>query len=240
MKLTFLGTRGNIEAKNRRHRMHTSLLVAYRRIRVMIDCGETWLGKLDGLSPYAIVVTHAHPDHVGGLKEGVKCPVYATAQAWSAMVRFSVAERRTFTSRKRFAIGQIHFEAFTVEHSILAPAIGFRISAGQATVFYAPDLVTIHQRASALAGVQLYIGDGATLKRSFIRCRGRRLIGHATVETQLTWCKKECVPRAVITHCGSEIVAGGEKNARAQLACMAAERGLEAEIAYDGMELVLR
>jgi phosphoribosyl 1,2-cyclic phosphodiesterase len=220
--------------------MHTSLLVAYRRKRVMIDCGETWLGKLDGLSPHAIVVTHAHPDHVGGLKEGVQCPVFATAQTWSGMRTFSVAERRTLTPRKRFAIGQIHFEAFEVEHSILAPAVGYQISAGQARVFYAPDLIYIHARAAALAGVRLYIGDGATLKRSFIRRRGRRLIGHAPVETQLTWCQKEGVPRAVVTHCGSEIVARGEKKARIQLACMAAERGLEAEIAYDGMELELR
>jgi len=39
MKLTFLGTRGNIDARTRRHRMHSSLLVSYYRNRVMIDCG---------------------------------------------------------------------------------------------------------------------------------------------------------------------------------------------------------
>jgi hypothetical protein len=37
--LTFLGTRGEIEARTRRHRMHTSLLVSYRNAHVMIDCG---------------------------------------------------------------------------------------------------------------------------------------------------------------------------------------------------------
>jgi hypothetical protein len=30
MKLTFLGTRGEIDARTRRHRMHTSLLVVSR------------------------------------------------------------------------------------------------------------------------------------------------------------------------------------------------------------------
>jgi ribonuclease BN (tRNA processing enzyme) len=39
MKLTFLGTRGEIDARTRRHRMHTSLLVSYRSANVMIDCG---------------------------------------------------------------------------------------------------------------------------------------------------------------------------------------------------------
>jgi hypothetical protein len=30
MELTFLGTRGEIDARTRRHWMHTSLLVSYR------------------------------------------------------------------------------------------------------------------------------------------------------------------------------------------------------------------
>ena len=39
MKLTFLGTRGEIEKRTRRHRIHTSLMVSYRGVDVMIDCG---------------------------------------------------------------------------------------------------------------------------------------------------------------------------------------------------------
>src|SRR5512133_210466 len=51
MKLTFLGTRGEIDARTRRYRMHTSLLVSYRSANVMIDCGLDWLGKLKRVSP---------------------------------------------------------------------------------------------------------------------------------------------------------------------------------------------
>jgi len=78
MRLTFLSTRGEIDARTRRHRMHTSLLVSYRATNVMIDAGIDWLGKLKRLSPSAIVLTHAHPDHAWGLKRGALCPVYAT------------------------------------------------------------------------------------------------------------------------------------------------------------------
>src|SRR5206468_11341879 len=124
--------------------------------------------------------------------------------------------------------------------SILAPAVGYRVSAGRAPIFYAPDLIFIHDRGTALNGVQIYIGDGTTLTRSFVRKRGERLIGHAPVRTQLTWCRKEGVPRAIITHCGSEIVAGDERKFSAKLRAMAAEPGLEARIAYDGMEIILR
>jgi hypothetical protein len=59
--------------------------------------------------------------------------------------------------------------------------------------------------------VQLYIGDGATLTRSFVRKRGDALIGHTTVRSPLGWCTKEGILRAVITHCGSEIVTGDER-----------------------------
>jgi glyoxylase-like metal-dependent hydrolase (beta-lactamase superfamily II) len=77
MKLTLLGTRGEMEARTRRHRMHTALLVSHRGHDVMIDCGLDWLGKFERLHPDAIVLTHAHPDHAWGLKNGAPCPVFA-------------------------------------------------------------------------------------------------------------------------------------------------------------------
>jgi len=53
------------------------------------------------------------------------------------------------------------------------------------------------------------------------------------------WCAKEDVPRAIITHCGSEIVASDQRKLRTKLRAMAAERGVEASIANDGMKLSL-
>ena len=63
--------------------------------------------------------------------------------------------------------------------------------------------------AAALQGVQIY-GDGATVTQAFIRKRGKALISHSPVRTQLTWCQQEDVLYAIITHRGSEIVTGGE------------------------------
>jgi hypothetical protein len=107
-------------------------------------------------------------------------------------------------------------------------------------VFYAPDLIYIKDRAAALAGVDIYIGDGATMARSFVRKRGDALIGHVPVRTQLTWCSKEGVSRSIITHCGTEIVGGDERNLGARLRDMAKKRGVQAEFARDGMEVLLR
>jgi phosphoribosyl 1,2-cyclic phosphodiesterase len=239
MTLTFLGTRGEIAARTRRHRMHTSLLVSYRRANVMIDCGLDWLGKLKRVSPNAIVLTHAHPDHAWGLKRGAPCPVYAPEKTWQELQHYPIKDRHVIKERTPTKICGITFEAFAVEHSILSPAVGYRVSAGRTCIFYAPDLIFIHEPSAALKGAQIYIGDGATVTRSFIRKRGKALIGHSPVRTQLTWCQKEGVPRAIITHCGSEIVTGDEGEISDKIRAMAAERCVEVRIASDGMKLTL-
>ena len=239
MKLRFLGTRGEIEKRTRRHRMHTSLMVSYRSADVMIDCGLDWLGKFERLRPSAIVLTHAHPDHAWGLRHGAPCPVYAPQKTWETLTRCRVEDPHLIEERTPTKICGITFEAFAVEPSILAPAVGYRVIAGRARIFYAPDLVFIHERAAALKNVEIYIGDGATVTQSFIRRRGKTLIGHSPVRTQLTWCEKERVPLAIVTHCGSEIVTGDEHKLSANLQTIAAERSIEVRIAYDGMKLTL-
>lgn len=239
MKLTFIGTRGEIDARTRRHRMHTSLLVSYRAANVMVDAGLDWMGKLKRLNPSAIVITHAHPDHAWGLKRGAPCPVYATDEAWRELSNYPINDRHVIEERTPTKICGITFEAFAVEHSVLSPTVGYRISAGRARIFYAPDLIFIHERGAALKDVQLYIGDGATVTQSFVRKRGKALIGHSPVRTQLTWCQKEGVPRAIITHCGREIVTGNERKISEFISSMGRERSVDTRLAYDKMKVTV-
>jgi phosphoribosyl 1,2-cyclic phosphodiesterase len=244
LKLTFLGTRGYIDPESRRHRMHTSTMVEYRGRRVMIDCGETWLGRLGDLRPDAVLITHPHPDHAFGLKEGSPCPVYAITEAWKKIERFPMEKKqqRVLRPRKHARIAGIGFEPFPVVHSTRAPAVGYRVAAGRVKVFYVPDVVSIHDRAAAFRGIDAYIGDGAAITRNMVR-RERasgRLVGHTPIRTQLGWCRDEGVSRMIVTHCGSGIVGGDEKAAIAKLRQLAEERGVEILVACDGMELVLR
>ena len=240
MKLTFLGTRGNIEARTRRHRMHTSLLVQYYDATVMIDCGLDWLSRFEKLEPKAILITHAHPDHGFGLMKGVPCPVFATEKAWENLADFPIRKRLVVRPGEPLEIGRIVFEPFSIEHSTRAPEVGYRVTAGRTSIFYVPDVVYIHDREKALKGVKIYIGDGAAWNRSLVRKSKDRLIGHTTVQTQLTWCQKEGVPEAIFTHCGMEIVQGDERRLGTEMRKMAAERGVKATIAHDGMEKILR
>jgi phosphoribosyl 1,2-cyclic phosphodiesterase len=237
--LTFLGTRGNIDKKSRRHRRHSALLVEQSDARILVDCGKDWLGRIEILRPTAIVLTHGHPDHVGGLAEGAPCPVYATADSWRLLAGDAVRDRRIVVAGEPVDVCGVSFEAFPVEHSLIAPAVGYRIVASRRSVFYAPDVVAIRDPAAALRAVDFYIGDGATVTRPIIRRRNGVRIGHAPIRTQLDWCRVEKVDRAVFTHCGSQIVGGDERLLCALVRRLGRERGVEARIAHDGMELSL-
>jgi len=205
----------------------------------MIDCGADWLRALPTVSPTAIVLTHGHPDHAFGLASGAPCPVYASAETWSLIARYKLDDRRVVEPRRPFAIGGVRFEAFTVQHSLRAPAVGYRVSAGHATFFYVPDLAAIPEQRAALRGIDLYIGDGATVVRSMVRVKDHSLIGHAPISAQLGWCEAEGVARAIFTHCGSGIVRNDTRRIAARVRALGEEHGVDACLAYDGLTLSL-
>jgi phosphoribosyl 1,2-cyclic phosphodiesterase len=234
LKLTFLGTRGEIELRSRQHRRHSALLVEHNNARIMIDCGVDWLGRLDAIAPTAILLTHAHPDHAGGLAEGAPCPVYATAKTQRLLRHFPIRDRCKIWLDRTVMIGGVRFRAYRVQHSIRAPAVGFRVYAKAGTFFYLPDVAKLPNPSDALRGVSVYIGDGATLRRSMVRKKDGVLIGHVPVTTQLEWCARAGVHRAVFTHCGSPIVRGNTRALSATLWRLGREHGVDARFARDG------
>jgi hypothetical protein len=90
-----------------------------------------------------------------------------------------------------------------------------------------------------LRGIDLYIGDGATIVRSMVRRRDHALIGHAPVIAQLDWCAAEGVGRAIFTHCGSGIVKGDARRIAARIRALGEARGTAARIADDGLRVSL-
>jgi phosphoribosyl 1,2-cyclic phosphodiesterase len=234
--IRFLGTRGYIDLRTRLHRRHASALFSCGQGKLMVDCGEDWLGRVSAIKPDAILVTHGHPDHAFGLKRGAPCPVYATKETWQNIAAFPVEDKRLVVPRSRFRVVGLTVEAFALVHSTRAPAVGYRISRGKVSVFYVPDVVYIKERKEALHGCRAYIGDGATIIRSMVRKPGKELIGHVPIRTQLTWCAREGVPEAIFTHCGTQIVGGDARKLGVLIRSLARERALEdARIAHDGM-----
>ncbi len=107
---------------------------------ILIDAGQSGRRILEniemaGRGPAtklsAIVVTHAHIDHVAGvgvLARRLRVPVYATEGAWfemSALVGEIPAEqRRAITLDERWSIGDLSLEAFPTSHDALE-SVGF-------------------------------------------------------------------------------------------------------------------
>ena len=203
----------------------------------MIDCGADWLRRVRDIGPNAIVLTHAHPDHAAGLAEGAPCPVYATEATLDLIHRYPITDKHRMPSRNPLRIGALTFEAFPVCHSLRAPAVGYRVSAGGICVFYVPDVAELPNAKNALRGIAVYIGDGATMTRSMVRKQSGTLIGHAPIAVQLGWCERAGVHRAIFTHCGSAIVRGQPQRLSVTLRQLGCERDVAASLACDGDRL---
>jgi hypothetical protein len=63
----------------------------------------------------------------------------------------------------------VRFKAYPVQHSVRAPAVGYRVSAKGARFFYVPDVAGLPDAPNTLRGISVYIGDGATMTRSMVR-----------------------------------------------------------------------
>ena len=138
-------------------------------LEIMIDCGADWLDRLMAIAPTAIVLTHAHPDHAWGLAKGAPCPVYATRETLDLLQRYPIRDRRIVPLGRTVAIKGVSFTAQPVQHSIRAPAVGYRVSAKAGSLFYLPDVAWLPNASNVLRKIDIYIGDGATMTRSMVR-----------------------------------------------------------------------
>ena len=206
MIVNFCGTRGYIEEWNRYHRMHSACLLTHAGRRLLLDAGENWAGKLAELWPDWIAITHAHPDHAFGLRDGVGVPVLGTRKTHRLLRGFPISRFHEIKPGTMTRCGPFQITAYRVIHSLRAPAVGFRITAGGLTIAYNPDIISPVRPRAALSGVDVYIGDGSSLTRPLVRRHGTLLFGHTTVRAQLGWCRRFSIRRAFFVHCGKQLV----------------------------------
>lgn len=112
-----------------------ALVVEAGRTRVLLDCGlglndvKTRLARfgLEAGDLDAIVVTHEHDDHVGGvarLARKFEIPVYMTYGTLTALdgARAGIAQITVIDSHTPFAIGDIEVRPYPVPHDAREPA----------------------------------------------------------------------------------------------------------------------
>lgn len=110
-----------------------ALLVEAGRTRILLDCGfsvretETRLARLgvEARQLDAILVTHEHDDHVGGVarlaaRHGI--PVWLTHGTLRVTPAISGAQVRVFDPHQRFTLGDLEVEPFPVPHDAAEPA----------------------------------------------------------------------------------------------------------------------
>ena len=153
-------------------------LLEHDGVRVVLDLGYGTAGRLFGLlgaaPPDAVVITHAHPDHVVDLHALFRClhyggggriPVFAAAGVAEVMAALdpddAPAVATVFDMRAlpgaAYRIGPLILESVALPHYV--PNAGVRLSAPGLTVAYTGDTGPSSQLAGLARDADLFIAD---------------------------------------------------------------------------------
>jgi len=226
--ISILGTRGMVEEFDAQHKMQSATIYDYRGRRLLIDFGETWKEEvLRRIRPDWILVTHAHPDHVLGLPEGIT--VYGSKEVKEKLDELNI-ETIVFDTVE---LGPYKIERIDIAHSIKAPASSFRIITDRETIMHAGDILWPYDIKEYMkTPIDIYVGDGSTITRDLVRKKNEDRYGHASIKTQVRWCEKYSVKVAIFMHFGKEAIEMDERKLRTKLARFS-ER-VQIITAYDG------
>jgi len=180
------------------HRYHSSLLIEENKKKIVIDVGKNLNKKIKEVNPDYVLLTHNHPDHIGGVNSlDVKVPIYLTQVIANKAKKYFKTGRYLKIIRPNvpFRIEGIKFIAHRVYHSSLAPTVCYKIAD---KYLYAPDCLRFYNE-KILEGIECWICDGSSLERD-IRQVGN--VGHSSIKNEINLAKKYSIPNLIITHIG--------------------------------------
>ena len=232
---------------SRTHKNRSSLLIESHETKLLIDFGDLYepdqLPKCD-----FIIVTHAHPDHLFGLKKckELQIPVFLSnltiKSDYYKKEDYEHLNLRTFTPNKKFKIGCFSIVAIPILHSTKAPNVALIIDDGKFKICYASDVAAFRKadREKYLNGCHVYIGDLSTHQKGGLIRRAKQdegtIIGHASPHTQLAWCRDAEVRVCIFTHLGTEPIKLGDRKLREYIKSLGQEYNVKTIVAKDNDE----
>jgi len=234
MKVTILGTRGEIPESAPYHSKHTGILVDDE---LLLDLGEKSFLQYN---PRWILLTHFHPDHAYFMYRGKEEIPKTTATIFAPEVPPHLKKVVTLLDKKK-KLGPYTIQPIPTHHGKYVQSQAYLIKRGKHSFLFTSDLVWIDKKYHPLIrGVDLVITEA-----SFIRKGGMvqkdpksgRLFGHNGVPNLLSLLK-QFSDQFVFIHFGSWFYEN-IKEGRKTLIKLGKEEDVHVTVGYEGLTINL-
>jgi ribonuclease BN (tRNA processing enzyme) len=230
MKISVLGTRGEIEDSAPRHARHSGLLVDGR---LLFDLGER---EFLETRPERVFITHLHPDHAFFVRQ----PTPLDVPVFAPETRAGVPELEIFPGEMSYSGYSIR--SVPTHHSLNVKSTAYLVEKGGQRLLYTGDLFWINKEYHPLlADLDLVVTEASFIRKGGMIRRDRasgRAFGHAGVPNLIELFAK-FTSNILFVHFGSWFYRDARKSRRT-LAALGRQNGVRALAGYDGYRLDLK
>ena len=226
MQITILGTRGEIQATDSKHFMHSGILID--KIILLDVCERTFLK----FNPQYIFITHLHSDHAFFMAPGEKIITRATVFAPEPAEKLKSMKVISHTVE----VAGYRIIPVPVIHSLKVKSVGYLVEKGNKRIFYSGDIVSINEKYfKKLTRVDLVITEASFLRKGGLIRKNKKgeIFGHNGVPDLVKLFEK-FTDRIVFTHFGTWFLK--DISSGIQRIKFMERKGLKLDIAADGSQ----
>lgn len=229
MKITILGTRGEIEETAPYHSKKSGVLIDDT---LLFDSGDE---RFLATNPKALLITHLHPDHayfVRHHEDPPSVPIYAPEGYKQAPLHIT---------NKPFSIGSYHITPIPTIHSHTVASTAYLIEHKGIRVLYTGDMIWIEKKYHhLLTQIDLVITEASFIRKGGMVRREKeqgQVYGHTGIPNLLALFSK-FTHTILLVHFGSWFYQD-IAHARREIAQLGTQYNVTVIVGYDGLTLEL-